>query len=474
MGNPVKYLFHLIAGQLSKFGFIDVERGRRIADLVWPRFLTMLARDLYRVADIAMVGVAVGPAAIAGLAFASIFWGFANAFSLGLAGGTISLVSQRFGAERFQRLDLAVKQSVWIGITIALPFIAVYWFYSEPLVGIVSNDPASTELGGQYLRILAVALVFNELNHVSSRTLAGADDTWIAMSVRATGAFLNIILNALFIFALGMGVEGAALGTIIAEGVVTAAFTWGFIGGTLPFIGPFPVTITLGRPFFDARLSKQLLTITPPLIAQSLARTFARFPLYAILAIFGPTVVAAFEIARRIRRLMGSTGAGFSMAASGLVGQELGRNDGIGADGYARDAIRYSSTVYLLTAIVVVVLAVPISHVFTDDPETISRTVPFVRIAAVSFVAMGMTSTFSGILKAAGDNNWILFGQLVGQYLVLIPLTYLGTVTPLGITAVYLGILCDPLCKAAITGRRFASGKWKTRSGIDHSSATTD
>lgn len=474
MINPVGAFYRVVAVQLSRAGLIDEDRGRRIGDLAWPRFLTMFARYLQRVTDVAMVGLTIGPTAIAGLAFATIYWGLANGFSLGLVGGTISQVSQRYGAGQHDRLDLAVKQSLWIGMAIALPFVLAFTLFPAALIGLVGDASRSVDYGSAYLAVLAPALTFNVVNLVSSRTLAGADDTWIAMSVRTTGALANIVFNAVFIFGLGMGVAGAALGTVLAEALITACFAYGFLRGRLPLIGAFPVTLSVRRPYFDRELTVQLLRITPPLMTQKLARALAAFPLFALMAAFGPLVVAAFEVGRRMRRLMRSTANGFGMAASSLVGQELGRGDELAAEEYASDLIRFSAVIYVAVAAVVVALARPLAHVFTDDPEAIRATVPFIRVAAVSFVAMGVDYSFTGILKAAGDNRWSMYSRLVSQYLVLIPLTFLGTVTPLGVTAVFAGMFLEPVSSGVITGRRVVSGTWKRVSRAHRPEAVDD
>lgn len=474
MFNPVGYLFRRIAVRLAGYGLIDRHRGERIADLAWPRFLTMFARRSQRVADVAMVGLSLGPAAIAGLAFATVYWRLANSFALGLVGGTISQVSQRYGAERYEQLDIAVKQSVWVGVALIVPFILVYWVVSTPLVGLFTDDSATIRHGAEYLSVIAIALLFTALNLIASRTLAGADDTWIAMSVRATGAVANIVFNAILIFGLGMGAAGAALGTVLAEALITASFAWGFLVGRLPVIGRFPVTLSLEPPYFDRALTRQLLTITPPLVAQKLGRSISQFPLFAILAVFGPTVVAAFEVARRVRNLFGAFGSGFSMSASSLVGQELGRHDEAGADGYSRDTVRFSAVIYVAAAGVVFAFAAPISRLFADDPTVVSQTVPFIRIAAVSFVGYGLNRTFEGILKAAGDNRWSMYGRLFGQYLALLPLVYLGTITPLGVVAVYLAVVAETWSAALITGYRVASGVWKEISRSYRPDAPTD
>lgn len=460
MSNPVQILFRRLGRLLADWGLIDRGRGERIADLAWPRFLTMFARRSQRVADVAMVGLSIGPAGIAGLAFATVYWGLANSFALGLVGGTISQVSQRYGAEQQKDLDLAVKQSLWVGTLLVTPFVLVYWVVADPLVAVLSNDAATISHGADYLRYISIALLFTALNLIASRTLAGADDTQIAMAIRATGAVANIVFNTIFIFGLGMGAAGAALGTVLAEALITACFAWGFVVGSVPVVGRFPVRISVGPPYFDLVLTKQLLRITPPLMAQKLGRSLARFPLFAILALFGPTVVAAFEVARRIRNLLSAFGSGFSMSASSLVGQALGRHDESGADGFSRDTIRFSALIYLATAAVVFVFAAQFAQLFGDDPDTVAQTVPFIRVGAISFIGLGLSRTFEGVLKAAGDNQWSMYGRLFGQYLVLLPLTYLGTITTAGLFAVYLAIVLETWSAAAITGYRVFSGVW--------------
>jgi Na+-driven multidrug efflux pump len=104
----------------------------------------------------------------------------------------------------------------------------------------------------------------------------------------------------------------------------------------------------------------------------------------------------------------------------------------------------------------------------------INQTVPFIRFAAVSFFALGLSATFGGILKAAGDNNWILYAQLAGQYLALIPITYLGTVTSLGVVAVFVALIAQTTAMASLTGYRFLSGQWKVVSRSHRPEAADD
>lgn len=214
------------------------------------------------------------------------------------------------------------------------------------------------------------------------------------MSIRATGAVVNIALNAVLVFGLGLGVFGAALGSVIAEALVTLCFGLGLLHGRLPLVGSFPVQVSLTGPHLDSGLIRRLVTVSAPLIGQRLGKVLVRFPVLALLATIGPTVVASFEVARRVRNLLNAFGAGFSMSVSSLVGQSLGRENERQAVGYGRDALVFSVVVYLISGILIFALAPDVARLFSRDSATIATTTPFVRIASVSFVGLGVFRTF--------------------------------------------------------------------------------
>jgi len=476
MFNPMRSFFLLVSKFLSKISLIDAHRGERISELTWPRTLTMFARFSKRTADVAMIGLAVGTNAVAGIGFATVYWTLAVGFPAGIVGGTIGKVSQAFGGNNRREIDLTFKQSVLLGVVVAIPLMSVFVTNSEYLLSIFTSETDIINYGAVYLQILGFGLIFITVNLIGSRTLAGADDTWLTMVIRTTGAVVNIILNTVFIFGLGMGVAGAALGTVLAEGLVTVLFLIGFVYGRLPFVGEFPVKISITRPFVNGRIIKELIQMSLPLIVRRLAESAARFPLFAILAVFGPSVVAAFEIARRVRNQLNAAGRGFSMSGSSLVGQELGKDDETGATNFGKDVIRFSAAVYILLAALVLVFAPEIAVLFSNDPSNIEQIVPFVRIAAISAIGLGMFESYTGILKAAGDNNWTLYGNFAGQYIFLVPLVYIGSVTPLGIILVYAALIAETWSSVIISAYRYYSGQWKivSRSYRTSGSATND
>ena len=461
--NPVRWVLAGVGALLARFDLVSAERARETTDLAWPRIVTGLARMSKGVADVAMVGVALGPTAIAGMGFAGPYWGMTFAVGGGMAAGTIALVSQRFGAGARDELGQVVRSSAAFVTAISVPVALLFWLFPAPLVDLLSDDPVAVAYGADYLRVLAVGVPFAVLNQIGSRVLVGANDAWTPMVVRSTGAVTNIVLNAVFVFVLDMGVVGAALGTVIAGVLVTTAFVVGLACGRLPLVGAFPIQVDWTGRYVDRGLFADLASIGLPVVGRSSVWTVARFPILALVGALGSHVVAAYVISRRIWGLMNTPGWGFGLAASSLVGQSLGAGDEETAEAYGREITTFTVAVYVLAAVVVAVCARPIVGVFVDDPTSpaVPVAVTLVHAACVAVVPQGVTSAVAGALDATGDTNWPFYGRAIGMFGLAIPLVYLAATTPLGLLGVSLSFLAESVPGALVNYYRFRSGKWK-------------
>ena len=210
--RPVRMTIHGAGRALAWLGVIDACRADRVADLAWPRIVTGVARMSKSTADVAMVGTALGASAIAGVGYATPYWALAFVFGGGIAGGTISLVSQRYGAGRPEATSVAVMVSACFVLAVTLPLVFLFWAVPEPLIRLIGTGDAAIAYGARYVQVISLSMPFAALNLVASRTLVGTNDARTPMMVRAGGAVLNVALNALFIFVFGWGVVGAADG----------------------------------------------------------------------------------------------------------------------------------------------------------------------------------------------------------------------------------------------------------------------
>ncbi|ELZ28206.1 MATE efflux family protein [Halosimplex carlsbadense 2-9-1] len=462
----------LFPALLDRLGIADREKAGEAFDLALPVMVTGALRVLLRVADFLMVGIALGDAAIAGLELGFQYYFIGFGLSLAVSSGTISVVSRLQGADRPDRADLAVKQSLWLALAISLPLTAVAWVYAEPLVGLLTGDEAAIRYGATYLSIVMLSMAPRFWSMVASRALAGSADTRTPMYVRLTTLPTNVALNAALIFGLGaapeLGIAGAAIGTAAANTLAAAVF---FV---LLVSGRYAVTLEFSGRQLDLGLVREILRVGVPLSGMRLLQTFGRFPFLFILGQLGVGAVAAYAIGRRVILLALMPAWGYSTAASTLVGQYVGSGDDENAAAYGWQTLRIALATQLIIAVALVVAARPVAAAFGTDE--IDLTVQFIRVFGLAVAGFSISRTMRGSLRGAGDTRWPLYGTILGTYVVRLPIaslalpagfavTVLGVSVPfgagMGYTAVFVAIVADFYVKAAVNTGRFRSGKWR-------------
>ncbi len=447
---------------LERAGVIEERRLRAVTDLAWPRIVTGFAIMSKQTVDLALVGIAIGSAAVAGLAFAGAFWLLGKFVAIGLAGGTVALVSQQYGAGNDGQASLVVKQSVVLAAVVSVPVTAVFVFGAEPLVALVGGDAGDEAVGhgALYLAIAALGLPFEFLNMIASRTYAGIGNTLTPMVIRSVGAAVNIVISATLIFGFGLGVAGAAIGTVVSVAAVTVAFVPGMLGRSYLGRGVLPVPLRFDGPLLAPDVMGELGSVSTPLVGRRLAEGVVTFPLLAIAATFGPVAVAAYAAARRVRSLMDCISWGFSIASSTLVGQHLGADDEGEATAYGVEIIRLSAAISLVTTAVVLVFARPIAGLFVEPAEVDAATT-FVRVAALSAIALAIKASATGVLRGAGDTRIPFYAALVGLYVFALPAAALGPITAVGVIGLYAALLFEAIVPAIVTLWRFNTGEWR-------------
>jgi putative MATE family efflux protein len=411
-------------------------------------------------ADVAMVGTALGAAAIAGVGYGVPFWTMTFMLGGGIAGGTISLVSQRYGAEAHERIGVAIKVSALLALAATIPLVVLFWSVPEPLIRLIGTGEDAIRYGTVYLKVASLAMPFSALNLIASRALIGADDAWTPMVIRAGGAAVNVGINAVLIFAVGLGVVGAAVGTVIGSVGSLAIFVWGFTRGRLPGLGPLPIRLDWGASPWNAADARHLLRISSPLVLRKLVQNGGQFPMLAIIGAFGADVVAAYVVALRVRALMNTPGWGFGLASSSLVGQALGEQRDGEAEVYAEEAFRFTVAAFAVVAVGVFLAATPVSYLFVGAPGTADLTANLVRAACASVLLWGVMSGGMGPLRASGDTRWPFYGQVVGLFGFALPAAYLGTATGLGLWGLYISLVLETGVPAAVIYYRYRSRAW--------------
>jgi putative MATE family efflux protein len=214
--------------------------------------------------------------------------------------------------------------------------------------------------------------------------------------------------------------------------------------------------------WFDAALVRRILRIGWPAALEQVLFQSALFVWIAMVVVFGTEILAAHQIGLRVQMFAFMPGFGFAIAATALVGQNLGAKRPERAEASGWEAARWSVGIMGTTALGIFLAAPWLARVFIADPEVIDWTVTFIRIHATSIPAVGLFFAIDGALRGAGDTKFPLLASMTGTWGVRVPLSFvLGFLLPFGIVGVWVALVVEYWVRATIITTYYRRGRWK-------------
>jgi putative MATE family efflux protein len=449
--------------------------ARPLFTLAWPIVVTQLLQVAYNLADTLWLGrystAAVGALS---LAFPIIFLLLSVGGGFTVAGST--LVAQYTGAGGERSAGKAAGQTLSFVTALAVVLGALGFVVTGPVLSVLPADPETARqvvpLAADYMRVFFLGTPFLFGFFVFSALMRGYGNTRTPMRVMAVSVGLNVVLDPLLIFgvpALGipeLGVEGAALATLIARAVATVVGLYVlFVLG----VGP-AVRAEHLRP--DLPTVRKIIDIGAPSALEQSTSALAMLTLTAMVVTFAPPVVAAFGLGNRLISLVFLPAMGLGRATNTMVGQNLGAGNADRAERAVHLAGGVAAGVMLLVALVAVAFAEPIVSVFmttgTDAAaETIRHGIDYLRVRSVEFAFIGVLQVVLGAYRGAGNTRTALGFSLLTLWVGRVTTVYvLAFLLGWGVFGLWVGMAAGNVVGAVAAGAWFTRGTWK-RSVVD-------
>jgi putative MATE family efflux protein len=326
----------------------------------------------------------------------------------------------------------------------------------------MGTEPEVTRLGVDFVRIVFAGTTFLFLIETFGACFRGSGDTKTPMKVLLISLGLHIVLDPLLIFGIGpfprLETNGAALATIVSEGVAVSIYVFLIIRGKLRFR-----LSLLPRFNLDLSVVKKILRIGLPLSASGIIFILVYILLNKVTATFGTEAIAALGIGNRMESLSFLTCFGFSQAAAALVGQNLGAEKPERAE---RCAWKTVQIVVLITGFISVMFFLfprRISSFFISDPKVVTIAIDYLRILALSQVFMALEIVLEGSFSGAGNTVPPMTVSIPGSVL-RVPLAYLIAIFwGVGVNGIWWAITLTSIAKGTTLAFWFKQGNWKTK-----------
>ena len=423
-----------------------------------PMLLGNIFQALYNTVDTIWVGRFLGPESLAAVSvgFPVIF--VLVSLVMGIGMGSTVLVAQYAGARDFDKVRKVVLNSVSL-LTVSGVIISIIgYFFSEGMLRLINTPEVIMAETTIYLKVFSTGISLMFIYNVISAILRGLGDSRSPLNFLIVATILNIILDPIFIFGLGpvprMGVAGAALATVIAQGV----------SAVMAVRHVYKVNGLLSKNLADYKLERELTRLTLkiglPAGLQQTVVSMGALVMTSIVNGFGELVVAGYGVGVRLDQFFFMPAQSIAMAVSAVVGQNLGA----GLEKRAKESLRWaiilSGSISLTVAIAMQFLAWPISSIFSTDPRVLTHATQYLRMISLSYVLLATMFSITGFLRGAGDTIPPMLLTLIALWFIRIPLAkYLSLLW--GSQGIWIGIAVSPVIGLTLSTLYFFKGNWR-------------
>ncbi|MCK6263656.1 MATE family efflux transporter [Vibrio sp. ZSDE26] len=447
---------------LSTYQSLDKQFWRKLIDIGLPVSLQGLLFSLLGVVDIFMVSQ-LGEAATAAVGVGNRIFFFNMIVIVGTSGAVSVLASQYFGANDLSGVRRTLAQTWLVAIIITIPFVILYTLAPKSVISIIASEPEYVGLATDYLLVTGVSLLLTAVVVPMESALRAVGQAKMPTNVSIVAIIINAVLNALLIFGLfgfpELGVLGAAIGTTVSRLIQTLMLFY-MVKKHYSYLLPQKLNWIEAK---GSQHKQRFFKVATPMIIHDAAWAGGLLVYNVIVGQLGISELAIISLLAPIESVLISAFLGFSVAASIILGNE------IGAKNYQRVSdtswwyVITSCSLALLLALLCLAAEPLIKQLLINSP--LSNPDMATKVCLV--MAFGMVLRvfnmvgIGGVLKSGGDIKYSIFIDLFGQWAIGIPLAYFtGIVLGWPLHMVMMIILLEEVVKICLTSQRIQSKKW--------------
>ena len=410
--------------------------GRPILPLMWryfwPSFLGVMANSLYNIVDRIFIGHAVGYLGIAGISVVFPFMIFVYASSVLAGVGASSLISISLGERRPERAERALGNGVLLLVLEAVALIIAGSVWRDDILRIVGTSDAILPYAGEYYDIILWGVLFSNIGVGLNYCIRAEGRPRFASATLVIGALSNVALDALFIQGFGMGLKGAALGTIIAQGIAAAWAVSFYVrrrgGVRFRASALVPSVSVIGR-IVSVGSVPALVELTFTFIIGMVNRHLAHYG--------GDLAVSAMGIFFSLDSLLFVPVFGIGEALQPIVGYNYGARNIERVIRTVRLALLGATAYYVGSFILVMTIPDVLMRLFTTQQDLVDLSVRCLRIGYSGVMFAGCSVVGSFFFQGLGKARQGMILSVARQFIFFIPPLFL---LPLffGVDGVYL------------------------------------
>lgn len=406
----------------NKSNFAKGSIYKHILALAVPMTIAQMVQVLYNIVDRIYIGHLPGASSLAltglGLTFPIITIVMAITNLFGMGGAPLCSIAR--GQQNVKRAEEVMGNTLTMLVISSFILMFLAYTFLKPVLYLFGASDASYPYAMQYMRIYLIGTPFIVIGSGMNGFINAQGFGNIGMITILAGAIVNIILDPIFIFLLGLGIQGAAIATVISQ-FISVAWVMSFLLGkrTLLKITKDTLKVQFGilKEILGLGMASCLMTATNGVVQVACNTMLKEFG--------GDVYVGLMTVVNSIRDVAMLPIHGVTAAAQPVLGYNFGAKE---YDRIKKGIIfvTFITSVYMVVSwVAVLVFPEPLIRVFNSDPDMISKGISAIHIYFFGFFMMGFQISGQAVFVGLGQSKQAIFFTLFRKVFVVVPLTLL-------------------------------------------------
>ena len=395
----------------------DMTKGGIRAHLVRfavPLILGNIFQLTYNAVDSIIVGKFVGNQAQAAIGISAPLMNVIIFFIVGICNGTSVLMSEYFGAGDHRKFRREVSTAMIVGIVFALCIALATCIFVRPVLWLIRTPDEIMDITAGYLRIVCAGLVFTFLYNIYAATLRSIGDARTPIYFLIFSSVLNVALDLVFVVGLKAGVYGAALATVISQGI-SSVLCMIYIRRFVPLL-----SIPRGEMTVDRALLKDTIHYSWSTGMQKITLNVGKVLVQSCVNPLGVDTIAAFNAVTRVDDFVFQPEQSIGSAMTTFAAQNRGAGNQERVEKSLKTGMLMEAVYWLFIGTLIYLVSTPVMHLFVSDAENavVGLGSNYLKTMAFFYLLPAMTNGLQGYIRGWGRMNVCLmatFLQIVGR-----------------------------------------------------------
>ncbi|MFC5602875.1 MATE family efflux transporter [Sporosarcina koreensis] len=436
----------------KQYDFTEGPLAKQLIFYSAPIILTNLLQVSYQFIDSLWVGNLIGADALGAVAISGTVVFTILSFVIGLNNAALTILSQQKGRGSETGLRNYLNAFVVLLTIMSVVLSVAGFFLAKPILALLGTPDTMIDMATSYLRVNFFGILFLFGYNFINTVFRSVGDSKTPIYFVLTAVLLNTVLDPIFIAVFGWGVQGAAVATIVSQGV---AFTTGAIYSVRKKLVPF------SKPHSPSKREVlDILKLGIPAGLQMSVISAGVMAIMSVVASFGPAVVAGYGAAQRLDSLIMLPAQAIGTAVNSMAGQNIGAGKWHRVHRITLVGFLYNLGIMFAIAGIVVAFAGAGIRLFISDAEAVRFGTDYLKMIAFFYPFLGINFVLNGAVRASGAMFQVLVLNIISFWILRYPVTYFLSGV-MGEKGIAVGIGVSFVISSIIAFLYYRFGKWK-------------